>query len=435
MNKEQLKKEVVKYSWRPWLERIWGAFLVSTFEGGISNESMKATGVDVELVAILHQNNRWYWSDEVFLKFEKDIEEWMKKTGKNIFFVSESCEKFYEIRKEEIKRLASKDEFSVSSLEYLRETFRLVSTYIWLAHGFEEVYTRLIKGAARKYVEESELDQFVGDISFPIKKNKHSILEEKLLAGENIEKLAEEFGWIKNRDGFSELFSVEDLKEFKAKIEEGNNIHQKHEVKIPDEIRPLVSEIQELVYYRTLRSDVFFEFLSLARPILKKAASHFDIEFKELRNYSLDSLVSGSPKKYGQKIFFAEVGSDYSFFDEPIILNESNLSQEVKGNIAFKGIAQGIARIVKSPADLDKVKEGDVLVTQMTFPAFIMAMKRASAFVTDEGGITCHAAIVAREMKKPCIIGTKIATKVLKDGDFVEVDAERGIVTIIKKVN
>ena len=60
------------------------------------------------------------------------------------------------------------------------------------------------------------------------------------------------------------------------------------------------------------------------------------------------------------------------------------------------------------------------------------AMEKAAAFVTDEGGITCHAAIVAREMKKPCIIGTKIATKVLKDGDLVEVDAEKGIVRILK---
>jgi pyruvate,water dikinase len=60
-------------------------------------------------------------------------------------------------------------------------------------------------------------------------------------------------------------------------------------------------------------------------------------------------------------------------------------------------------------------------------------MKKASAFVTDFGGITCHAAIVAREWKVPCIIGTGIATKVFKDGDLVEVDANTGIVKIIKK--
>ena len=60
-------------------------------------------------------------------------------------------------------------------------------------------------------------------------------------------------------------------------------------------------------------------------------------------------------------------------------------------------------------------------------------MKLAAAIVTDDGGITCHAAIVARELKKPCIIGTKYATEIFKDGDMVEVDAERGIVTIIKR--
>ena len=73
-----------------------------------------------------------------------------------------------------------------------------------------------------------------------------------------------------------------------------------------------------------------------------------------------------------------------------------------------------------------------MLITVMTHPEFLPIMRQAKAIVTDEGGITCHAAISAREFKVPCIIGTKIATKVLKDGDMVEVDAERGIVRIIK---
>jgi len=68
----------------------------------------------------------------------------------------------------------------------------------------------------------------------------------------------------------------------------------------------------------------------------------------------------------------------------------------------------------------------------MTFPSFIAAMQKAIAFVTDEGSITCHAAIVAREMKKPCIVGTKNATKVLKDGDKIEVDADNGTVRVLK---
>jgi pyruvate,water dikinase len=69
----------------------------------------------------------------------------------------------------------------------------------------------------------------------------------------------------------------------------------------------------------------------------------------------------------------------------------------------------------------------------MTFPSFISAMQKAAAFVTDEGSITCHAAIIAREMKKPCIVGTKIATQILHDGDLVDVDADNGVVKIIEK--
>ena len=79
------------------------------------------------------------------------------------------------------------------------------------------------------------------------------------------------------------------------------------------------------------------------------------------------------------------------------------------------------------------MKKGDILVAPMTSPDFITAMRKASAVVTNEGGMTCHAAIVSRELKIPCIVATRIATKVLKDGDIIEVDATKGIVRKIKK--
>jgi len=106
--------------------------------------------------------------------------------------------------------------------------------------------------------------------------------------------------------------------------------------------------------------------------------------------------------------------------------------KEIKGVIAQKGIVRGKVKVVLSPKDGYKLEEGDVLVTKMSTPDFLPIMKRAVAFVTDIGGITSHAAIVSREMKKPCIIGTNNATKILKDGDLVEVDADKGIVRIIK---
>lgn len=101
---------------------------------------------------------------------------------------------------------------------------------------------------------------------------------------------------------------------------------------------------------------------------------------------------------------------------------------EVKGLIASRGKVIGRAKILRSAKEIHKIEVGDVLIAVMTKPDYLPAMQKASAFVTDEGGITCHAAIIAREMKKPCVIGTKIATKTFQDGDMVEVDAEKGIV-------
>lgn len=106
--------------------------------------------------------------------------------------------------------------------------------------------------------------------------------------------------------------------------------------------------------------------------------------------------------------------------------------KEAVGMAAFKGVVSGRVRLVFSNKDLLKVKKGDVMVTTMTRPEWLTAMKLAAAYVTDAGGILCHAAIVARELKKPCVIGTKVATEIFHDGDLVEVDADKGMVRIIK---
>ena len=105
---------------------------------------------------------------------------------------------------------------------------------------------------------------------------------------------------------------------------------------------------------------------------------------------------------------------------------------EVKGLCACAGTAIGPAKIITSAAELAKLEPGDILVTYQTTPDFVRAMKRAAAIVTNEGGITCHAAIVSRELGIPCVIGTRIATQVFKDGDVLQVKASHGIVRKVK---
>ena len=100
----------------------------------------------------------------------------------------------------------------------------------------------------------------------------------------------------------------------------------------------------------------------------------------------------------------------------------------LKGLPASPGFASGIVKIVHDPSELNKVKEGDILVTKMTNPDYVPAMRRAAAIVTDEGGLTCHAAIVSRELGIPCIVGTGNATQVLHEGEVITVDARKGVV-------
>ncbi|HOS81196.1 MAG TPA: phosphoenolpyruvate synthase [Methanolinea sp.] len=100
----------------------------------------------------------------------------------------------------------------------------------------------------------------------------------------------------------------------------------------------------------------------------------------------------------------------------------------LKGQGASPGIASGRVVIIHDARDAGKVKEGDILVTRMTNPDMVPAMRRVAAIVTDEGGMTCHAAIVSRELGTPAVVGTKTATQVLKPGQLVTVDGEKGFI-------
>ncbi len=112
--------------------------------------------------------------------------------------------------------------------------------------------------------------------------------------------------------------------------------------------------------------------------------------------------------------------SDSEESDERIIIT--------KGLGASPGMASGAVKIVKNTDELDKIEKGDVLVTVMTTPDMVPAMKRADGIITDEGGVTCHAAIVSRELGIPCVVGTGEGSKILKENSVVTLDGSKGFV-------
>jgi len=143
---------------------------------------------------------------------------------------------------------------------------------------------------------------------------------------------------------------------------------------------------------------------------------------KQRKNFSAGKTVNGVTRFLSLNdlhVLLADIAKDQKV-DRKI--------KEIKGVVGSPGHVRGRIRYLKSARECGKVKQGEILLVSNTTPDFMPAIRHAKAIVTNEGGITCHAAIVSRELKIPCIVGTKIATQVLKTGDWVEVDANIGVI-------
>ncbi len=183
-------------------------------------------------------------------------------------------------------------------------------------------------------------------------------------------------------------------------------------------------------------------------PILKEIARRKFLTEKQVRflrvpevkelllndNYSEQELLERTKmcvyyaEKNFEHVMIREEASEYMKSVEKEI--DTSIT-ELRGESACIGYAKGVVKIIIRAEDMQKMNEGDILVSIATDPDIVPAMKKAAGIVTEQGGVTSHAAIVSRELGIPCVIGTKIATKILKDGDVVEVDATKGI---IKKI-
>jgi len=213
------------------------------------------------------------------------------------------------------------------------------------------------------------------------------------------------------------------------------------------------SIIKQVIEWRRAEGNIFFnEGVETIDFLLDKIANINDWNIGDLRHMTLGELTAfvKSGKSLPISLIDMRKNSVYFYFHDKVInqieinseLNSSeyffqeeffdNNVHQINGAIANKGTAKGKVKIIFNRKQLNNFEEGEILVAPMTSPWYVPIMEKAAALITDEGGITCHAAIISREINKPCIIGTKFATKVLKDGDLVEVDANEGIVRKLK---
>ncbi len=283
---------------------------------------------------------------------------------------------------------------------------------------------------------------------------------EQLLAADSDEKLKRvlgQFYWVKGSYYNLPVLAIEDLRKERQGLSvqkaDYAEIRRKKEEIIslspqPDALRAFIHLIEKAIAIQDERKAnvirLNYALCRIARLVSAVCPGWSAEELLDCTPHELLDVLDGKPpqKKLVQErsakcawILTPKeycITTDAAAFQRLSELFSAKTQDFVTGSCACKGVAKGIVKIVLSEDDFGKVKEGDILVTSMTRPEFLPVMKKSAAFVTNEGGIACHAAIIARELKKPCVIGTKIATKVLKDGDLVEVDADKGVVRKVK---
>jgi len=199
----------------------------------------------------------------------------------------------------------------------------------------------------------------------------------------------------------------------------------------------------EIVFIKYFRKGVFAESYYCMEFLLAEIGKRVGLKKNQVVNmFAEEVLAALKIGEFPGDIVDIRMTQSYMFSDKgrsyPLSINAKEYfkvkgldtqSKLIKGQTAYPGKVKGKVQIVNEPKDMAGFEEGNILVARSTNPALVPAMKKAAAIVTDIGGLTCHAAIVSRELKTPCIVGTKTATSLLKNGDMIEVDADKGTAT------
>ena len=436
----------------------------------------------------IYVNDEYFLEKKVFLKSVKQITNKIEKDNKFLLNVTVKAYKeikehvkiWEKIKNTDVSKLSNKklakllEEYTLSLLKW--------NAYLHLPTTSEPIITKILEKSLKKLIkDEKEYRRYfmifttTTKKSFALEENisllkiVKKIQESKDYPKKMIEEHLEEFSWINNVGFWNEFIDYKEIikkikemmpinsKERLNEIEEVIKENEKEYKKAIEELNPsedlltLIKTIREYVYFRSFRMEIMYKSGYYIQNLLDEIAKRIGIDKKDVIYFMPDELVDFlKENKINKKLIserkkgFACTCEDYKLkvysgdelkeFHKKYIIKIKEESKEITGACASPGIVEGIVRIVNSKKDINKIKEGDILVMTMTTPDFVPAMKKAGAIVTDEGGILCHAAIVSRELGVPCMIGTKVATKVLKDGDFIRVDASHGILKIFKKL-
>lgn len=326
----------------------------------------------------------------------------------------------------------------------------------WPEH-FNEIFESLSAPERLSFFQNEELD-FLG-IALLQKDNMKEIM---------LHDHAKRYYWLKNSYGETSIvpfgYFEEELKKLnkekvKARMVEIDNYPNKVKARkkeiierynIDDETLKIANKLAYCLWWQDHRKMFIFIANHINTAFLEEISIREEIDIEDLVYYTEDDIigllenndvVDVEKRKEAFVLLYENdelkylEGNDAKNYVKPYFEEKEVEANEVDGMVVSIGedpIIEGKVRILKSPSDLGQMQKGEILVAPMTSPDYIEAMRKASAIVTDEGGMTSHAAILSRELGIACIVATEIATKIFKDGDTIEIDTDKGIVRRIE---
>ncbi len=370
------------------------------------------------------------------------------------------------------KEILSNKELAKKYSAFIENFKLLFAAYDLSRPEFFESIEKEIKNNLKRKVHKKDLDTIFSLLTTNNRKNLLDKEElDRLDIALRIHEHQKKYGWIGTSDSENEwdvkYFKKEidkDLKLSKEKLKQKIKRKKVHKTELKKtqkeiinrlEINKSIEQLIEFVkIFSQLRLSIRLKWIRagyLNNFIFREIEKRTDVKQEMLERYKPEEIidllrnnnkVSAEEIKARYNYAYLLKNDELNFFSGDAAkklknreIQEENYSKikEVKGTVANKGYVKARVKIISAMTNdqekaISEMKKGEILVVSMTRPHLIFAMKKASAIVTDEGGIASHASIIARELGKPCIIGTKIATKVFKDGDLVEFDGEKGVV-------